>query len=63
MRVVHDPDQCANLGMCEGVEPGVFEIGADGMLVVLRPEPPESLRASVEAACASCPTGALRIEG
>jgi ferredoxin len=49
--------------MCEGVEPGVFEIGADGMLVVLRPEPPESLRASVEAACASCPTGALRIEG
>ncbi|HEV7826852.1 MAG TPA: ferredoxin [Mycobacteriales bacterium] len=62
MRVIHDPDQCANLGMCEGIEPGVFEIGDDGTLVLLQPSPPESLRASVEAAAASCPTGALRIE-
>jgi ferredoxin len=62
MRVIHDPDQCANLGMCEGIEPGVFEIGDDGMLVLLQSSPPESLRASVEAAAASCPTGALRIE-
>jgi ferredoxin len=63
MRVIHDPDQCANLGMCESVEPGVFEIGDDGVLRVLMPEPPEELRASVEAACLSCPTGALRLEG
>jgi ferredoxin len=63
MRVIHDPDQCAILGMCEGIEPGVFEIGDDGAFRLLQPEPSEELRASVEAACASCPTGALRIEG
>jgi ferredoxin len=62
MRVIHDPDQCANLGMCEAVEPAVFEIGDDGMLQVLLPEPPAGLRSSVEAACLACPTGALRIE-
>jgi ferredoxin len=62
MRVIHDPDQCANLGMCEAVEPAVFEIGDDGMLQVLLPEPHAGLRSSVEAACLACPTGALRIE-
>jgi ferredoxin len=62
MRVIHDPDQCANLGMCEGIEPDVFVIGDDGAFRLLQPEPPAELRASVEAACASCPTGALRIE-
>jgi ferredoxin len=63
MRVVHDPDQCANLGMCEDIEPDVFTIGDDGAFRLRLTEPPEELRASVEAACASCPTGALRIEG
>jgi ferredoxin len=61
MRVIHDPEQCANLGMCESVEPDVFEIGDDGLLRVLLPEPPEELRASAEAACLACPTGALRL--
>jgi ferredoxin len=62
MRVVHDPDQCANLGMCEDIEPDVFTIGDDGTLHLVLCEPPEELRASVEDACAACPTGALRIE-
>jgi ferredoxin len=63
MRIVHDPDQCASLGMCEMVEPVVFEIGTDGALRILQVEPGEELRASVEAACDACPTGALRLEG
>jgi ferredoxin len=63
VKVVHDPDVCAVLGMCEMVEPEVFEISSDGALRILQVEPSEELRASVEAACDACPTGALRIEG
>jgi ferredoxin len=62
MRVTHDEELCASLGMCEAVAPEVFEIGADGALRVLQPEPPDALRAQVEAACAACPTGALRVD-
>jgi ferredoxin len=62
MRLVHDEQLCASLGMCEAVAPDVFEIGADGALRVLQPEPSAGLRARAEAACAACPTGALRVE-
>jgi len=63
VRVEFDADRCASVGMCESVAPDVFEVGADGYLVVLEPEPDEAHRAEVESACDSCPTGALRVEG
>lgn len=63
MRIVWDENRCASLGMCEEVAPEVFEVGDDGELVLLVPEPPESDRARVTEAAAACPTGALRLEG
>ena len=63
MRIHWDEARCASLGMCEEVAPEMFEVGADGVLVVLAPEPPESARALVVEAVAACPTGALRLEG
>ena len=63
MRIFWDEARCASLGMCEEVAPEAFEVGADGALVLLAPEPPESARALVAEAVAACPTGALRLEG
>jgi ferredoxin len=62
MRIVHDTTICASIGMCEAVAPDVFEIGDDGALTILIPNPPEDRRAEIEQACADCPTNALSIE-
>lgn len=61
MKVHLDRDKCDGLGVCESVAPAVFEINGNGVLEVLDEEPCESMRADVENACASCPTGALTI--
>lgn len=61
MRLVIDYDKCTGLGLCEAEAPDVFEIQDDGTLLCLDPNPPDELRAEVEAACSTCPTEALRI--
>ncbi len=60
-RVEVDRERCASTGGCEAVAPEVFEIGADGELVILQPEPPEELMSAVREAIAACPTRALRL--
>ncbi len=60
-RVEVDRERCASTGGCEAVAPEVFEIGDDGALVILQPEPPEELMADVRQAVAACPTRALRL--
>ncbi len=60
-RVEVDRERCASTGGCEAVAPEVFEIGADGELVILQPEPPEELMSVVQEAVAACPTRALRL--
>ena len=62
MRVVVDRDLCQGHAACEGEAPGVFSVSKKGELTVLQPEPPESMRASVELAVKYCPTHALSIE-
>jgi ferredoxin len=64
MRIEVDRDRCASTGGCEALAPDVFEIGDDGALVVLTPEPAEADLADVRNAVAGCPTRALSlIEG
>ncbi|HVM26415.1 MAG TPA: ferredoxin [Mycobacteriales bacterium] len=63
MRIVLDQGKCSSLGMCEAVAPDVFEVGDDGALQLLQPEPPEDRRGQMEEAVAACPTGALTLEG
>lgn len=62
MLIRHDDARCASLGICEAIAPTVFEVGEDGALALLDPNPDESLRAIVAEAVAACPTGALRLE-
>jgi ferredoxin len=61
MRVDVDRDLCASTGGCEALAPEVFEIGADGALVVHRPEPDERELPDVRDAVAQCPTRALSL--
>ena len=60
-RIEVDRDRCASTGGCEALAPDVFEIGDDGALVVLRPEPDERDLPDVRAAVAACPTRALSL--
>jgi ferredoxin len=62
MKVVVDLSTCDLHGLCVEAAPEVFEIGDDGALHVLNEAPPADLRAKVDAAAKSCPTGAISIE-
>jgi ferredoxin len=61
IRVEVDRDRCAGTGGCEALAPQVFEIGDDGALVVLRPEPDAADLPDVRNAVAACPTRALTL--
>jgi ferredoxin len=62
MKIILDTNKCSSIGMCESLAPDVFEVGDDGALKVLQPNPREDRRAEMEQACLACPTNALRIE-
>ena len=62
MRVIVDFDQCESNALCMAAAPEVFEVRDDDFLYVLQDEPPEELRAKVEAAARSCPKTAITIE-
>ena len=60
-RIEVDRDLCASTGGCEAIAPDVFEIGDDGALVILQPEPPAGELDAVRQAVDGCPTRALRL--
>lgn len=62
MKVVVDMDKCQDHGQCAFSAPEVFEINAEGKLVVLNESPDESLRDKVEEAADVCPVQAISIE-
>jgi ferredoxin len=64
MRIQVDRDRCASTGGCEALAPHVFEMGEDGVLAVLTPEPNGTDLPDVRTAVTACPTRALSlIEG
>lgn len=63
MKVTVDLGRCVSSGSCANVCPEVFDLGDDGYLHVLQPEPHEALRTSVDEATELCPTGAISVEG
>jgi ferredoxin len=63
MRVEADLDLCQGHAMCELEAPEVFTVPKKGNVEIVDPEPPESMRAQVEAAVRYCPTQALRLSG
>ena len=60
-RIVVDRVLCQGHGVCEGEAPAVFEVSKKGELTILDEQPPDSLRAAVDAAVRYCPTHALSI--
>ena len=62
MKIVVDFDKCNSNAVCQVAAPEVFEVRADNFLYILQENPPESLRAKVEAAVRGCPTRAISIE-
>lgn len=63
MKIVLDTDACTSIGMCESLEPDIFELDDDGYLQIHEEHPEESRRAEVVAACEACPNSALSVEG
>ena len=65
MKVVVDLELCQGHGVCVGEAPAVFRVvdraGSYEQVEILLPEPPEALRAEVEAAVRYCPNRALSL--
>jgi len=61
MRVLADRERCVGSGACELLAPEVFEVGDDGVVVLLRPEPAAEAEDAVRDAVEQCPTGALSL--
>lgn len=62
MRIIHDEVLCEAHGVCESIDPELFQLDDDDRLTVLQPEPGESKRALVEQAVIRCPRQALRLQ-
>lgn len=60
-KVSVDFDVCASTGSCMQICPEVFEVRSDGYLYILKDEPGESLRKTVEQAAEMCPTAAISL--
>lgn len=62
MKIVVDYTKCTGLGICESLAEDFFEVNDEGELVLKQESVPECHLSDVEAAVASCPTEALRLE-
>jgi ferredoxin len=60
-RVSADRDRCCGAGLCADAVPGVFAQDGDGVVHLLNPTPPASLRDDVEDAEFACPATAITI--
>jgi ferredoxin len=63
MKIHVDTDKCTGHGVCESINPEVFEVGEDGIVHLLTEDLIENLRDDLESAVAECPTQALSLEG
>lgn len=62
MRVSVDRELCEAHGVCMSVEPTVFDLGDDDLLVILEETPPEEKRSALEQAVIRCPRQALSLQ-
>jgi ferredoxin len=58
-RIEVDPERCVGSGTCEMLAPDLFEVGDDGIVAVLRPEPDGDDIDTAHDAVQACPTQAL----
>ena len=62
MKVFVDPDICLGCGICEGIAPDVFTLGAEPYATVQINPVPANLEADVRDAAEQCPEEAITIE-
>jgi ferredoxin len=63
MKATVDPDKCCGYGDCVLTAPRLFDLGDDGVAIVLIEDVPEDQRAELDAAAASCPVEAITVHG
>lgn len=62
MKIVADRDRCEGHGFCEEIAPDLFKLDEDGKVTTVQSHlEPEQL-ADAQAAAATCPATALRID-
>ncbi|MFE7569911.1 ferredoxin [Streptomyces sp. NPDC057539] len=61
MKIAVDRGRCTGIGICESISPAYFEVGDDGVLILVRETVGEADREQVEEAVRSCPAAALAI--
>jgi ferredoxin len=61
MKVIVDPDLCLGCGICEGICPDVFSLGAEPHAVVLLDPVPAKFEVDVKDAAEQCPEEAILI--
>ena len=60
-RIEVDRERCVGSGTCEMLAPDLFEVGHDGIVAVMRPEPDGADVDAAEDAVRACPTQALSL--
>jgi ferredoxin len=62
VKIVHDAVLCEAHGVCESIDPELFELDDDDRLIIHDLQPDESQRSLVEQAVIRCPRQALSIQ-
>ena len=61
MKITVDRDRCVGSAYCQRIAPGVFDLGDDGIAVVLDADVTGARAAAVREAEAECPSMAISI--
>jgi len=62
MKITIDRDRCVGSAYCQRIAPAVFDLGDDGIAVVLDSDVAGARAAAVREAEADCPSMAISIE-
>jgi ferredoxin len=63
MKVSVDRELCEAHGVCMSIDPTIFDLGDDDLLVIVNDEPSEDKRSAIEQAVIRCPRQALSLQG
>jgi ferredoxin len=62
VKISVDRGLCEAHAVCMSIDPEIFEVGDDDLLVILQEEPSQEKRANLEQAVMRCPRQALSLQ-